>query len=108
MIGDTPGYWFYRAHVHHQQYFCMRVTITTPYKYIQDFLSDESVDKIIRVSASDKAKRICSKKGYDSEPLHLRMIKVFLPSGEVEVLMSYLLDKSRYPVGEFSAFYFKR
>lgn len=103
-----PGYWSYRAHAHHQQYFCMRVTTNTQCKNIQDFLSGKSIDKLIDFSASDKAKRICSEKGYISEPLRLRMIKVFLPSGEVEVLVSNLLDQSNYPAEDFSALYFKR
>jgi hypothetical protein len=89
-----PGFWFYRAHTHHQQSFCMRVTTSTQCKNIQDFLSGESMDTLIDFTASDKAKRICGEKGYSTELLRLRLIKVLLPSGEVEVLVSNLLDQS--------------
>ena len=103
-----PGYWFYRAHTHHQQAFCMRVSTRTQCKHIQDFLYGNATDELIELTASDKAKRVCRDKGYVIEPLRLRLIKVVLSSGEVEVLVSNLLDQSTYPAKDFSALYFKR
>lgn len=103
-----PGYWFYQAHTHYKHHFCMRMTTTTPCNYVRDFLSDDATDKTLIINATEKGKRICEDKDYPSEPLRVRMIKVFLPSGEVEVLITNLLDKTQYPESEFSALYFKR
>jgi len=103
-----PGYWFYRAHIHHHQHFCMRATLSTSCSYIQDFLSEEATEKIVDITASDKAKRICRQKGYQTSPMRLRLIKVWLPSGQLEILVTSLLDRATYPESAFSDLYFKR
>ncbi len=103
-----PGYWFYRAHIENKQHFCMRASLNTRCTYIQSFLSEEATDKIIEITASDKAKRICEEKGYKTTPLRLRMMKVWLPSGDLEILVTNLLDQSVYAETLFSDLYFKR
>lgn len=42
------------------------------------------------------------------EAIKVRMIKVVLPSGDVEVLMTSLLNKDIYPMDEFGVIYYQR
>ena len=42
------------------------------------------------------------------EPFKLRLVKVILDTGEVEVLATTLLDKEKYPIEIFKDLYFKR
>lgn len=42
------------------------------------------------------------------EPFKLRLVKVILDTGEVEVLATTLLDKEKYPLKIFKELYFKR
>jgi len=42
------------------------------------------------------------------EPFKLRLVKVILDTGEVEVLATTLLDKEKYPLEIFKELYFKR
>lgn len=103
-----PGYWFYRAHTHRGQYFCMRLSTSLKCPNVQKFLSSKSVDMTVDFNANGPAKRISKDKGFSADPLTLRLIKVALPSGETEILVSNLLDCSQYQTDMFSALYFKR
>lgn len=50
----------------------------------------------------------CKEKGLPSTPLTLRLIRVELEGGEVEVLITNLLDVRQYPVYEFKKLYHLR
>lgn len=44
----------------------------------------------------------------DNTPIELRLIRVELPDGEIEVLATSLLDPEKYPSEQFKALYFER
>ena len=46
--------------------------------------------------------------GLDTKPLHLRLIRVELDTGEIEVLITSLIDKQKYPQKIFKDLYHKR
>ena len=54
---------------------------------------------------SEKALKILDLK---FKPFKIRLVKVILDNGEIEVLATSLLDKERYPSEEFKDLYFKR
>lgn len=46
---------------------------------------------------------------YDKEDkISVRMVRIRLPDGEIEILMTSLLDNEKFPYKEFKALYFKR
>lgn len=57
---------------------------------------------------SKLAKRKCVELGFPTSPIKVRLIKVILKSGEVEILITSLLDTRRYPASLFRDLYFQR
>lgn len=79
--------------------FCQEVT---------DFLKSSSVDSIVNLSPNKDAKSACMARGISHDALRVRLIKVVLTTGEIEVLATSLMDASRYCHDQFQALYFLR
>lgn len=69
------------------------------------FSSDATVNDVV---ATIKAPSAIKKIGKSPESLRVRFVRIELPSGELEILATSLLDKKRYPRSLFKALYFKR
>ena len=68
-------------------------------------VADVSVEVTLRAPKEVQAE--CRRRGWPLE-LTVRLVTVRLPSGELEVLVTSLLDVARYPTGEFAAVYWQR
>jgi Transposase DDE domain len=74
--------------------------------------------QVIDFVASEQQSCIVEMKGGKNTPygrgpqrtgrINVRMVKVFLDSGEVETLLTSLLDEVRYPIAQFKELYHKR
>ncbi len=62
---------------------------------------------IVTIHADKKPKAQCRREGLPLE-MEVRLITVRLPTGELEVLATSLLDKEAYPTSEFSDLYITR
>jgi hypothetical protein len=71
--------------------FCIRIT-TTNSMFSKVALSNQSNDFIATWTPSDAEIRTCKNYGFDIEPILVRVSKIKLHSGEIEVLVSSLLD----------------
>lgn len=65
------------------------------------------VSQRVRLPVPDEARAICLEKGWPLE-VTARLITVRLSTGELEVLVTSLLDEDLYPTKEFSLLYWKR
>lgn len=77
-------------------------------KQVEAFLKSKRVDTIAYFSPSYKSlKRLKQMKVKleDVSLVKVRLVKVFLDSGEIEVLITNLYDKKRYPKGVFKGLY---
>lgn len=76
-------------------------------KLTQDFVksNEDSILVDIRPGKNTKSKVEGVKK---TSYVSIRLVKVMLESGEIEVLMTSLLDEEKYSVGIFKDLYFKR
>ena len=79
-------------------------------KVAEDFRLSEERDKIIEINIPPQKSRYgLERHGVTKlEPFKLRLVKVVLDSGEIEVLATTLLDKEKYPLEIFNDLYFKR
>lgn len=81
-------------------------------KDAEDFRLSEREDDIIEIDIPPQKSRYgLQRHGLtkeEVEPFKLRLIKVILDTGEIEVLATTLLDKEKYPLGIFKDLYFKR
>ena len=80
-------------------------------KDAETFRLSEEKDKIIEVNIPPQKSRYgLERYGLTKEiqPFKLRLVKVVLDTGEIEILATTLLDKEKYPIEIFKDLYFKR
>ncbi len=100
-----PGYSLMAAVVDRGAEFLMRCTHTFN-QQVEDFLVSDLLSRTVRMEAGKNARpRRGTKQG---ERVTVRMVKVMLQSGEVETLLTSLLDEVRYPTAIFKDLYHKR
>ena len=87
--------------------FCMRIH-SSFYSVCNEFFDSNDTDRIVTISASKESKRDCRIHGLNVEDIVIRLVKVILDSGEIEVLATSLLDKKKYPRPLFKRLYFLR
>jgi len=78
---------------------------------IKDFIASGAQDSIVEWEISRDALRELKQTGYKVDnkvSLKVRLVKVLLDTGEIEVLVSSLVDQTRYAQEDFKALYFKR
>lgn len=72
---------------------------------VKSFVKSKSVSKIVTL----KPNTGCSFDGYGKDKrIRVRLVKVKLDDGEIEVLITSLLDEKKYPTKIFKKLYFKR
>jgi hypothetical protein len=71
-------------------------------------LKSSSVDSTVNLSPNQDAKAACIARGIRHDALRVRLIKVVLTTGEIEILATSLMDESRYCHDQFQALYFLR
>jgi hypothetical protein len=100
---------------HHQQKECpqpfiMRAPVGFN-KEVIAFVKGELKDTINTLKADKPTRRSLREQGFILKPnatIEVRMIKVILDDGTVEVLITNLFDQQKYPYNEFKALYFMR
>jgi len=69
--------------------------------------NEAGVSQLVKLSAPGPLRQRCQERGWPVE-LTVRLVTVRLNSGELEVLVTSLLDEERYPTEEFAAIYWRR
>lgn len=100
------AFWFYALHRQRQLAFCARGKIKRD-PFLAKFVASGTEQAQILLQPSAGARRLCRRYGVPSDALKLRLIRVDLP-GEVEVLITNLLDEKRYNVSVFKELYHLR
>lgn len=101
-----PGFLLLAWHRKLARQFCMRVA--RGYHAGVDALLDSAEAPLqICIKANAAARRRCHEQGVDAAPLIVRLVRIVLSTGEVEVLMTSLQDE-RYTNDEFRALYAQR
>ena len=101
-----PSYDFKYEHIKAEIDYLIRVK-TSHSKIVQCFV--DSAEKSIVTEIYPQEKHSFIGKDYNkNSPLKVRLVRIDLPSGEVEVLMTSLLDSEKYPTKIFKELYFMR
>tara|TARA_R110000868_G_scaffold407592_1_gene689180 strand:+ start:301 stop:1476 length:1176 start_codon:yes stop_codon:yes gene_type:complete len=101
-----PSYDFINEHLERGLDYLIRVKVSFS-NLIKDF--EKSNKKSIVVDILPGKNVDISDKHYTKQtPITLRLIRVELDKGQVEILMTSLLDGQLYPTAHFKALYFKR
>jgi hypothetical protein len=87
--------------------FLIRVKTSKTYKSIEIFRDSMEIYSIIEIDAPKYIRTLIIESNLP-EKVKIRAVKVFLPTGEVEILITNLFDKSAFPTNCFKKLYFKR
>lgn len=101
-----PAYWLFGLLAQRQRHFCMRVETSWP--AIRAFLRSGQDDAVVTIKPGSVHRASFNTRGVPLVPLHLRLIRVRLPTGQFEVLVTSLLDQAVYPLADFAALYHSR
>lgn len=91
-------------HRHFQREFCMRVPRGFN-RQADALFAGEAQECEILLRPNSNAKAECGAQVDTRQPLRLRLVRVVLSSGEVEVVATSLLDTEAYPAHHFQALY---
>jgi hypothetical protein len=102
-----PAFWFFALHRQQERDFCIRLQRSLFPETDVFFNSGES-ERVVTLKASKPRRRDCRKHSVPYHPLTLRLIRVELESGDIEVLATSLLDTQQYPAEIFGDLYHQR
>jgi len=100
------AFWLYATHRARNLAFCMRAKVNRGLEF-KRFVESGERQRTITLQPNKKSVQQCQEKGLSTAPIQLRLIRVELP-GEVEVLITNLLDEATYDADQFKALYHLR
>lgn len=100
------AFWLYATHAARNLAFCMRAKVNRGLEF-KRFVESGERQKVITLHPNKKSVQQCEEKGLSAAPIKLRLIRVDLP-GEVEVLITNLMDEAIYDADQFKALYHLR
>jgi hypothetical protein len=102
-----PAFWLFALHAHEQRHFCARLPIGFSNE-VKGFLDSGEASATVVFAPNDDARRRCAMYSLPDHPVALRLIRVELSGGEIEVLATSLLDAEAFPTDCFGRLYHKR
>ena len=102
-----PAYWLFNLILSLQANLCARMS-NKKWKIVRKFFNSGRREKIISLPVMSTSISVCKEMGLSLKPLKLRLIRIDLPSGETEILITSLLDKDLYPYEVFAELYHER
>ncbi len=102
-----PAFWFMQAHRERSTDFCMRSPWNL-FNETRDFYLSGKDEALVAFHSGRDAKRKCEQHAVSDAPMMLRLIRIDLPSGEVEILITSILESGVIQASEFKSVYHKR
>ena len=90
-----PAFWLFAFHAKEQRHYCARVRHDF-HSEVKAFVADGAKERIVVLTPNAASMRQCREGHLPADPLHVRLIRVELESGEVEVLITSLRDTKAY------------
>jgi len=102
-----PAFWLFSLHRQEHRPFCARMPLDFSSE-VSAFVASGKKSDVVLFSASAEARKQCQLYGLSCEPIALRLLRVKLKGGEIEVLATSLLDEDAYPTAWFKHLYHLR
>lgn len=99
-----PAFWLLAYHHEESRHYCMRVRKDF-HSEVKDFLASGDKSRVVMLKPNRASIRQCEEYNLSTDSIPVRLIRVKLKSGEIEVLATSLLDESTYPTVWFSKLY---
>ena len=100
------GYCFFAFMVSLRMNFCARMSVSGWIK-VREFVASGKKEQFVIIHVPNSAKKECLERGLPTS-IRLRLIRIDLPTGEVEVLATTLFDQTRFPHEVFQELYHQR
>jgi len=102
-----PAFWLFALIAGQGADFCARMPVGV-WGVVDAFVFSGRMEQIIDLSPCASAIKECQVRHLSTAPIKVRLLRIDLDSGEVEVLITSLLDTDRYPYSDFKALYHQR
>lgn len=100
------AFWLYALPIKHTISFCMRAT-THRDLIVQAFIESNKKESVVTFTPNKISIQACKERGLPTTPVTLRLVRVTLP-GEVEVLITNVLDVTTLGAKHFKSLYHQR
>lgn len=106
LIADRnyDAFWFFVWLMKKGCDFCIRLKINQRH-LVREFVKQGLKEQIVEMIPGRSAKKKCRQRDLPVLPIKLRLIRVDLPNGEVEVLVTSVLDSEKIPADQFGPLY---
>ena len=101
-----PAWWLFSLILSRNAHFCVRISCTK-WKAVKKFFYSGLVEKTISLPIHATSVAYCKEMGLPMEPLKLRLIRI-QNEGQVQVLITSLIDTEKYPLKIFRDLYHLR
>jgi len=102
-----PAFWLFALILSHQAHFCARMPVGV-WESVDQFVATGLPEQMVTLCPSYESVKECRSRGLSTDPITVRLIRVELDTGEVEVLVTSLLDAVAYPIAVFKDLYHRR
>ena len=99
-----PAFWLFALILRQNAHFCARMKLGS-WTIVKQFVDSGLWEQTINLNPSPSALKECKARKLSEKPLTVRLIRVELDTGEIEVLITSLLDCVLYPVSAFKELY---
>jgi len=102
-----PAFWLFALLQSRGVHFCTRMTVSE-WLVTQDFVASGLDEQVVELHPGYDAKKACRQRSLSTESLSVRLLRVELQTGEIEVLATSLLDADQFPYAIVKELYPKR
>ena len=102
-----PAFWLFARILAQEADFCARFKLTG-WRVVEDFVASGCLEQLVTLEPTAEARAECHAQGLSTAPRTLRLLRIELGGGPVEVLGTSLLDQLRYPYALFKELYHDR
>jgi len=102
-----PAFWLFALIRQQAADFCARMPLGV-WGEVDRFITSGLSEQIINLSPGPTAVAECQVRHLPTAPLKVRLVRIELDNGEVEVLVTSLLDREQFPLSVFKELYHHR
>jgi len=102
-----PAHWLFALLLARQQAFCMRLSADYC-PQVREFVRSGQASAVVSLRPGHAHREQFERHHLSMVPFAIRLVRVVLPSGQIHILATSLLDKAAYPAREFLKLYRQR
>ncbi len=102
-----PAYWLFALLLARQQHFCIRLPQSFS-PQVQAFVASGQACAVIKMQPGHGQRQDFVQHQLPMDAFSVRLVRVPLKTGQIEILATSLLDASRWPAADFAALYQQR